>query len=173
MDGWRRWRRGPRFEPRRLHVCTKLDPAVMDDLVKFTHNVAINNSTVMNSLNPTEKLGQHVAPVQGITVHDTDVLEPEPPRKGGLVRPETVRILACILTRVACLNRFSNTPSAHQPNRFRHQPHEDLSSVSTSSLKKRDQLLKLHYLMLETEKGDVQTARSLYSKVCGINTRIE
>jgi pre-mRNA-splicing factor ATP-dependent RNA helicase DHX38/PRP16 len=45
-----------------------------------------------------EKLGHHVAPVQGITVHDTDVLEPEPVRKGGLVRPDTVRILACDFT---------------------------------------------------------------------------
>lgn len=45
-----------------------------------------------------EKLGHHVAPVQGIMVHDTDVLEPEPARKGGLVRPDTVRTLARVFT---------------------------------------------------------------------------
>ena len=50
-----------------------------------------------------EKLGHHVAPVQGITVHDTDVLEPEPARKGGLVRPATVYIFGCIFTRFTCL----------------------------------------------------------------------
>lgn len=30
-------------------------------------------------------------PIQGITVLDSDVLEPEPPRPGGLQRPDTVR----------------------------------------------------------------------------------
>lgn len=74
----------------------------MEDADEFTHNVAINTSKVINSLNSKEKLGHHVAPVQAITVHDTDVLEPEPARKGGLVRPDTVRILPCISTRPAC-----------------------------------------------------------------------
>jgi len=48
-------------------------------------------------------------------VHDTDVLEPEPARQGGLVRPDTVRTLAHISTRGTRLNRFSNTPSVLQP----------------------------------------------------------
>jgi pre-mRNA-splicing factor ATP-dependent RNA helicase DHX38/PRP16 len=30
-------------------------------------------------------------PVEGITVHDSDVLEPEPQRPGGLMRQDTVR----------------------------------------------------------------------------------
>ena len=85
-----------------------------------------------------EKLGHLVAPVQGITVHDTDVLEPEPARKGGLVRPDTVRTLAHISTRCTRLNRFSNTLSALQPNLFRHQPPGDPFSASTSSLKRKD-----------------------------------
>lgn len=32
-------------------------------------------------------------PVEGITVHDSEVLEPEPVRTGGLMRKDTVRIL--------------------------------------------------------------------------------
>jgi len=30
-------------------------------------------------------------PVEGITVHDSEVLEPEPIREGGLMRKDTVR----------------------------------------------------------------------------------
>jgi len=85
-----------------------------------------------------EKLGHRVAPVQGITVHDTDVLEPEPARKGGLVRPDTVRTLSHISTRCTRLNRFSNTLSVLQLDPFRHQPHGDPFSASTSSLKRKD-----------------------------------
>ena len=76
-----------------------------------------------------DKLGHHVAPVQGITVHDTDVLEPEPARKGGLVRPDTVRIFARVFTRFTCLKPFSNTPSVLRPSLFHHQPRGDLSSA--------------------------------------------
>ena len=74
-----------------------------------------------------EKMGHYVALVQGITVHDTDVLEPEPVRKGGLVRPDTVRILAHVFTRSTCLKIFSNILSVLRPNQFHHQPREDLS----------------------------------------------
>lgn len=76
-----------------------------------------------------ENIGHHVAPVQGITVHDTDVLEPEPARKGGLVRPDTVRILTRVFTRFTCLQPFSNTPSVLQLNLFNHPPHGDLCSA--------------------------------------------
>lgn len=37
-----------------------------------------------------ESTGIAPHPVQGITVHDSDVLEPEPARPGGLMRRETV-----------------------------------------------------------------------------------
>jgi hypothetical protein len=84
-----------------------------------------------------EKLGHHVAPIQGITVHDTDVLEPEPARKGGLVRPDTVRTLAHIFTRCTRLKRLSNTFSVLQPNLYRHQPHGGPFSASTSSPKRK------------------------------------
>ena len=76
-----------------------------------------------------EKLGHHVAPIQGITVHDTDVLEPEPARKGGLVRPDTVRTFSHVLTRCTCLKPFSNTLFVLWPNLFPYQPHGDLSSA--------------------------------------------
>jgi hypothetical protein len=115
-----------------------------------------------------EKLGHHVAPIQGITVHDTDVLEPEPARKGGLVRPDTVRTLDRMFTRCTCLKRFSNTLSVLQPNLFRHQPHGDPSSDSTSSLKRKDQQQKPLSLITETEKDNAQTARSLNSRVRSI-----
>lgn len=39
-----------------------------------------------------EATGVTAQPVQGITVHDSDVLEPEPVRPGGLVRNDTVRL---------------------------------------------------------------------------------
>lgn len=38
-----------------------------------------------------EATGVVPQPVPGITVHDSDVLEPEPARPGGLMRKETVR----------------------------------------------------------------------------------
>lgn len=38
-----------------------------------------------------EETGVVPQPVQGITVHDSDVLEPPPARPGGLMRPDTVR----------------------------------------------------------------------------------
>ena len=75
-----------------------------------------------------EQLGHHVAPVQGITVRDTNVPEPEPARKGGLVRPDTVYIFGCVFTR-SLLKASSNTPSVLQLNLFNHQPHGDLSSA--------------------------------------------
>jgi len=37
-------------------------------------------------------------PVQGITVVDSDVLQPPPVRQGGLQRLDTVRMLLCIST---------------------------------------------------------------------------
>ena len=143
-----------------------LDLTRMDDVDEFAHNVAINTSS---TLNPKERLGNHVAIVQGITVHDTDVLEPEPARKGGLVRSDTVRIFGSYTIRLACLNRFSNTLSALQPNLFRHQPHGGPSSASTSSLKRRDRQQKLLSLTVGIEKSDVQIAMSPHSKVCDIN----
>ena len=38
-----------------------------------------------------ETTGVVPKPIAGIVVHDSDVLEPEPIRKGGLVRSDTVR----------------------------------------------------------------------------------
>ena len=38
-----------------------------------------------------EETGVSPQPIQGITVHDSDVLQPEPPRPGGLVRKDIVR----------------------------------------------------------------------------------
>ena len=37
--------------------------------------------------------GQPQQPVQGIVVHDSDVLEPEPARQGGLMRMDAVSTL--------------------------------------------------------------------------------
>jgi len=113
------------------------------------------------------KLGHHVAPVQGLTVHDTDVLEPEPARKGGLVRPDTVRILPHILPDVRAYSA-SATLSVFQLSLFRHQPHGDPSSASISSLKRKDQQQKPLSLITETEKDSAQTARSLISRVRSI-----
>jgi len=39
-----------------------------------------------------EEAGLPAQPVQGITVHDSDVLEPEPVRQGGLMRSDAVRL---------------------------------------------------------------------------------
>ncbi len=70
-----------------------------DGFIKAASGFGLTQTTFLKELHTEildhlkqEKLGHHVAPVQGITVHDTDVLEPEPARKGGLVRPDTVRI---------------------------------------------------------------------------------
>ena len=38
-----------------------------------------------------EASGHALQPVEGITVHDSEVLEPEPVREGGLMRKDTVR----------------------------------------------------------------------------------
>lgn len=38
-----------------------------------------------------EASGLFPKPVEGITVHDSEVLEPEPVREGGLMRKDTVR----------------------------------------------------------------------------------
>lgn len=146
-----------------------------DGFIKAASGFGLTQATFLKELHTEildhlkqERLGHHVAPVQGITVHDTDVLEPEPARKGGLVRPDTVRTLARIFTRFACLHPFSNTLSALRPNRFRHQPHGDPFSALTSSPKRKDQQQKPLSLMIETEKGHGQTARSLNSRVCSI-----
>lgn len=40
-----------------------------------------------------EASGITAQPVKGITVHDSEVLEPEPVRQGGLVRKDTVRCI--------------------------------------------------------------------------------
>lgn len=40
-----------------------------------------------------EASGLAPQPVEGITVHDSEVLEPEPVRAGGLMRKDTVRML--------------------------------------------------------------------------------
>jgi len=37
-----------------------------------------------------EETGVTPQPIQGITVHDSDILQPEPPRPGGLVRKDIV-----------------------------------------------------------------------------------
>lgn len=37
-----------------------------------------------------EESGHIVQPIEGMSVVDTDILEPEPVRKGGLVRPDSV-----------------------------------------------------------------------------------
>lgn len=41
-----------------------------------------------------ESTGVVPRPVEGITVHDSEVLEPEPIRQGGLMREDTVRSFA-------------------------------------------------------------------------------
>lgn len=52
-------------------------------------------------------------PVQGITVHDSDVLEPEPARPGGLMRRDTVLNL-CFLMRCP-LTPFLQRHTFRQP----------------------------------------------------------
>lgn len=42
-----------------------------------------------------EQEGRPTQPVQGIIVHDSDVLEPEPVRQGGLMRNDAVRFTQC------------------------------------------------------------------------------
>ena len=44
-----------------------------------------------------EETGLVSQPVAGIVVHDSEVLEPEPARKGGLVRQDTVSDLILLL----------------------------------------------------------------------------
>lgn len=44
-----------------------------------------------------EQAGLPAQPVQGIIVHDSDVLEPDPVRQGGLMRTDAVRL--CFLKR--------------------------------------------------------------------------
>ena len=40
-----------------------------------------------------EESGHAPQPVQGIVVHDSEVLEPDPVRQGGLMRKEAVRFI--------------------------------------------------------------------------------
>ncbi|GJJ13850.1 hypothetical protein Clacol_008107 [Clathrus columnatus] len=93
------------------------------DVDDFTHNIAIQLSRAINTLNPNDTLAKRAAttfgkfqtqflselhaqilthirneeagrtdqPVQGIFVHDSDVLEPEPVRKGGLLVREGIQ----------------------------------------------------------------------------------
>lgn len=42
-----------------------------------------------------EQAGLPAQPVQGIIVHDSDVLEPEPFRQGGLMRNDAVSFVSC------------------------------------------------------------------------------
>ena len=59
-------------------------------------------------------------PIQGITVLDSDVLEPEPLRPGGLQRPDTVR--RCILLLNPTEDDTSATHSDSQPKSSNHPP---------------------------------------------------
>ena len=43
-----------------------------------------------------EASGQSAQPIQGIVVHDSDVLEPEPVRQGGLMRRDAVSRVASL-----------------------------------------------------------------------------
>ncbi|KAG8762338.1 DEAH-box RNA helicase prp16 [Ceratobasidium sp. 423] len=55
----------------------------------FVHNIAIKLSRALNIVNPNDLLATR--PVAGIEVHDSEVLEPEAPRAGGLMRPDGAR----------------------------------------------------------------------------------
>lgn len=48
-----------------------------------------------------EATGHIAKPVEGITITDSDVLEPEPVREGGLMRRDAVRMCIALAFRVA------------------------------------------------------------------------
>jgi len=53
-----------------------------------------------------EVSGPAPRPVEGITVHDSEVLEPDPIRQGGLVRSDTVCLFElCTLVCLLMINR--------------------------------------------------------------------
>ena len=58
-----------------------------------------------------EETGIAPRPVVGITVHDSDVLQPETMRQGGLVRQDTVRFFFVYTQRWVSPRYFSNTRS--------------------------------------------------------------
>jgi len=49
-----------------------------------------------------EAMGNLLQPTHGITVQDTDVLQPEPIRQGGLVRKDAVRPVSVDIPVLTC-----------------------------------------------------------------------
>lgn len=77
-------------------------------------------------------------PVEGITVHDSDVLEPAPARPGGLMRLDTVRATAHSISKtliIACSDILSD--NQRNSNHLHRAPQY---SVSIGSLRKSVQL---------------------------------
>lgn len=62
-----------------------------------------------------ESTGVVPQPIEGITVHDSDVLEPEPARPGGLMRGDTVHVAVLFpMTYLLIPSYYSGTPSGNQ-----------------------------------------------------------
>lgn len=60
-----------------------------------------------------EANGHVPQPVKGITITDSDVLEPEPVRQGGLVRMDAVCTFTCISR--SCANMHTLSPATYLP----------------------------------------------------------
>lgn len=59
---------------------------------KFKDSFLAELHAEISSHEKQEATGLHPQPVQGIVVYDSEVLEPEPVRQGGLMRKEAVRV---------------------------------------------------------------------------------
>jgi len=78
-------------------------------------------------------------PVEGITVIDSDVLEPAPIRPGGLQKPDTTVCNFSFRPFYLLMGLFSATPSDNQLSLWNHQLRELLSWAWTNWQRKNEQ----------------------------------